>query len=1083
SEEHLSCVLYSIQSLMGVTGGGSWTVGSSTNLAETSASIQPERNNTVSLDEVKKELQLAYQIDNNTFDRLVNEANSRPTPEVHLHLYVKEAKDLRPKTVKGKTNAYATVVIPSSGDTHRTRIQKETLDPIWNQEFTLRVNNLQKDVMKLEVWHEHNTVGVQQLTAVRDIKSFGRLVKGTTEQAKHQGAHLLGKVVVHVKNLSEGGADGWYPLEKDGELAKDRGTIRLEGKVISSAQLGQADRRSYDALLTRLVHHQLTTKTTDSQEWSPPWSGRLSLAATATLAQHAIMLGLTDAQMQLSWWLVSCRLTNINAAWILSLLHKVQAALAIDLYQEEELSELRSSLSYFVRAHTECLRDLHVNFPSTSGVLAQNQFTYTLKSLHCLQTHTSSRELLDQEGISNIHELVTSCFNAHSKNWWTLLVEEQLRGVKTADEQITRVIKIVDEANAFLSQATSFYNPAFMKEMNIPYMQITYLMISKKINPCVRPLLMNIYNRMPLLHHQEDTVDSNVQYALEVGTSLWQLYINLGRLHMFSEYLPTDARTESGVREYHRWFSKGVMRWLELAVFRAKDMVRKAVELDNFEPVDVFCDFSSSATDTTGIFHDVKIWWLKLSWPDPEHSAVLLAKILEDVCSCGTNYCDLLREKVDTMFHRQTNTSRVYITQQICIGLNNIERIRRELTGLPGHFGFDTTLEKIRRSGSPDAASQLEATVERLIMSATENMETKVNEFIETVIHKMKPSLERALNDACEAQSEVALLDQELDPAIQLLHNHLHTLNFQRFLWNLWEVLLVLFDDNVSRNAERRKASYFGGVYDILEATLKFFSPDEGIGLDREEARTKEYIGLLELLDSLRMSTESLIAKYYQERHEEESEASIPSKGQLVVKVLFTRLGKLIVEVIMARDMVTDGDTSSISSKSGGLHPQFHSQPVDSYVKVQLVPQEWFPSATFRKTRTQRRADPAVYEETFEYDLTKSDDGVQAGLLLFTLKDYNLGRSNTFIGEAAVPLVNLPVVDSSLVHTVPNTYLKMTTPGLDIGYKSLRALHLRTGDKVACSFLKKVSKRLLVQRDDDKTRPKSPNLMDRLRFS
>ena len=63
----------------------------------------------------------------------------------------------------------------------------------------------------------------------------------------------------------------------------------------------------------------------------------------------------------------------------------------------------------------------------------------------------------------------------------------------------------------------------------------------------------------------------------------------------------------------------------------------------------------------------------------------------------------------------------------------------------------------------------------------------------------------------------------------------------------------------------------------------------------------------------------------------------------------------------------------------------------------------------------------------------RNDDGVRAGLLLFTLKDYNLGRSNTFIGEALVPLSALPCVDSSQVHTVANTYLKMTTPGLDIG--------------------------------------------------
>lgn len=77
--------------------------------------------------------------------------------------------------------------------------------------------------------------------------------------------------------------------------------------------------------------------------------------------------------------------------------------------------------------------------------------------------------------------------------------------------------------------------------------------------------------------------------------------------------------------------------------------------------------------------------------------------------------------------------------------------------------------------------------------------------------------------------------------------------------------------------------------------------------------------------------------------------------------MLFTRPGKLIVEVIMAHDIVIESDTGIISSRMG---PHAH-QVIDSYVKVQLVPQDWFPTAAIRKTKTQRK-DPAVYDETFE---------------------------------------------------------------------------------------------------------------------
>ena len=45
------------------------------------------------------------------------------------------------------------------------------------------------------------------------------------------------------------------------------------------------------------------------------------------------------------------------------------------------------------------------------------------------------------------------------------------------------------------------------------------------------------------------------------------------------------------------------------------------------------------------------------------------------------------------------------------------------------------------------------------------------------------------------------------------------------------------------------------------------------------------YISLMELLESLRMSSESLIAKYYQERYEEQMEEILPCKARLYVKV------------------------------------------------------------------------------------------------------------------------------------------------------------------------------------------------------
>lgn len=66
----------------------------------------------------------------------------------------------------------------------------------------------------------------------------------------------------------------------------------------------------------------------------------------------------------------------------------------------------------------------------------------------------------------------------------------------------------------------------------------------------------------------------------------------------------------------------------------------------------------------------------------------------------------------------------------------------------------------------------------------------------------MHPTLERAVNEACEAQSSRPLLAQVLDPSLELTLDHLNTSNFKRFLWRVWEVVVEIFWATVKRNTE-----------------------------------------------------------------------------------------------------------------------------------------------------------------------------------------------------------------------------------------------------------------------------------------
>ena len=68
----------------------------------------------------------------------------------------------------------------------------------------------------------------------------------------------------------------------------------------------------------------------------------------------------------------------------------------------------------------------------------------------------------------------------------------------------------------------------------------------------------------------------------------------------------------------------------------------------------------------------------------------------------------------------------------------------------------------------------------------------------------------------------------------------------------------------------------------------------------------------------------------------------------------------------MARNMQIDGEVTSTGSKQGlGVLGNQAAMPPDSYVKLHLAPQEWFPGAVTYETTVLKKADPATFQETF----------------------------------------------------------------------------------------------------------------------
>ena len=94
--------------------------------------------------------------------------------------------------------------------------------------------------------------------------------------------------------------------------------------------------------------------------------------------------------------------------------------------------------------------------------------------------------------------------------------------------------------------------------------------------------------------------------------------------------LATDVATAGFVSDFHSWFSSAaVARWLDIALYKAMQRIRRAVRLDDLAPVDELVKHSSSAVDIRTVLLQIKTFWKQLGWPDPEASYAYISKILD----------------------------------------------------------------------------------------------------------------------------------------------------------------------------------------------------------------------------------------------------------------------------------------------------------------------------------------------------------------------------------------------------------------------------------------------------------------------
>ncbi|XP_071447692.1 protein unc-13 homolog 4B isoform X2 [Hetaerina americana] len=1032
---------------------------------------------------------------------LLETARSKEAPDIVLNVEVVEAKELKPKDANGLSDPYCTLHLTSSGK-HRynTSVKSESLCPTWEEHFSLPLEKCLDDQLNVEVWDfdpaETVSEKMKKLGGVKGVKGLRKLMKEiavTASTGKHND-ELIGSYVIQIKSIPVTGQTLWCPLEKKGK-AKVQGMVKLKLAVgaVKNSQVAMQEHRS---LIKVLLLYELESEKNSSfdsldglaasKSCKPyHWKGDFTSKGEILLAQHLAQAGIGAHRQSLAQWIefTSIHLDHpLHFVVFSNILDTLSTPLQSgSTFSEEEVKMFWESYRKLLPSCFNCLKkvrrlsknDKHSHLQLTSLL----RIFWHLKTLNCpdgmelisptmFSWFKTVNDGCDVEG--SLHDTVIQ--SAHE--WINVILEKNKMDETSDDTKLKHVIKVTQMLRSDLQEALDFHEKYFQEILHFPYTKTLYSVYDYELSEISKPVVNDVCWKLKPLRFSDDPEDAmNDTEHLQMGTSLFELYLILQRFAILAQNIYSVDLSELKMQAYHNWFTKGVAHWLDIALFKAMKRIEKAVELDTLVPVDSSVRYSSSAVDTLTIYYQIKTFWNELSWPDAEGSYSFIAKIIDDICRCSVYYADMMSKRVDGMGESENAFEKKFVvTNEWCLAINNIGYIQESLAPLVQELGTDTMLNKLADYRSELEAEHCRETLKLVVSNAEETVGNKIVDLIQILTDKMSPAMQRFLQEGAELlNQENNIMDrlmQYLDDNLMTLHSSLSTENFEQTLEIIWgnveAMLLTMVEAGVEK---RRPPSFFANLHETLRMLLSFFqreeqccqmqqqeeehvnedSCEEGHEAQRKangRRASKKKIERMESLLSLHgMETCELIHQYHLERLGEqlllEANGQGSPNGLITVRLQFVE-DLLRVEIMNARN----------------LKPMDANGSCDPYVRVHFLPEEKFTGVNKPRTKTHKKNLFPLFDEVFNVTMSSEQQQTKDGLVQFVVKDYDMISANEFLAEAYIPFSKIPSTDMTIgLETLPQLHLPLTRPS-NPDSKVLLALEHRHGDKLARDFYK-----------------------------
>ncbi|XP_036396006.1 protein unc-13 homolog D [Megalops cyprinoides] len=982
---------------------------------------------------------------------LLDKVQAMESPVYCLMVTVKEAKGILGKDISGFSDPYCLLTIMHekkdstksisqlkprkavvkdavpAEEIYQTDVKKQTLNPIWNQTFILEFEEPKHANFHMEMWDKDEDVSLgQKLEEIRtNFQGIRRMIKDAKKEKGQDD--FLGNVVLRLQDL-HCTEDCWYTLEPRTETYPDRGKCHLQLKFIHKERDGtlSAGRNAYVnycGILQQFVQAHIS-----KQQGNGTWKGELSGEGQTLLELYATQNDLSPFLQDLAKWVVYSKLyqsLELDSTVLFQQLTSIEYHWDQQELPYQQKQELGDSLHGFLQ-YGLCLvskyRDI---FPPTPRATPR---LHTLLRVLVQICKTRAFQKLNPAQF-DLHVEVTDAVAVGTQEWFNIKKGLHQPMKKDMPDTVGALSTLIQEVQEDIRLSKDVWNKVFVSAVQLDVFTVVYYEFDSLVAAEVRGTLGQLENQM-------DQAPAN---------SLFPLYLSLQAIHKEKAFLQKRGKILE-LTGIHECFREALPYWLNKAYNTTLERVQRAVQVDQLQPLlddTVPIKHSSSAVDLVACLQPICQLWEQLSWPDPEEGFMLMVKLTEDICKIAVTYCQLLKQRVQTL---SENSDPGTAVNMLCVVVNDLEHLRSVLTKLPQQLKWAGLRESTRdvigevqfHNTLPSQLLHTQGVLTREIRSALETLGKKLRADIEKYVLNMAT---RRRFSSRSTEDAVVPLMRYLEKELKYMNENLVQENFNSLLAPLWTNSVQIL--NQVSQQQSGVMEFYQRLHYTLQCLEQCFHA-EGNGLPLETLHTDEYKKLKANLTQNSLSSQQLIEKFLERKVWEQKVHSGEKYGAVTLISSYNRSDqRLHIEVLNAVNL--------LPMDSNGLS--------DPFVQLSLEPRHLFPEVEPRSTQIKKCDLNPLFEESFEFLVSVEQCHAAGASLVVTVLDYDTLRSDDFEGEAFLSLRAVPGVGSkgsqdqqqavsSAQIRLPLMHPKPNEDGI------LKLLEARRDDREAQAFVK-----------------------------